>query len=31
MLSLVPEEGEAMQADFKTPATYGGDAVVTLR
>jgi flagellin FlaB len=30
-LSMIPESGSAVVADFKTPATYGTDKVVTLR
>ena len=30
-VSLIPETGSAVQADFKTPATYGSNQVVTLR
>ncbi|HUR69126.1 MAG TPA: archaellin/type IV pilin N-terminal domain-containing protein [Candidatus Thermoplasmatota archaeon] len=30
-VSLVPETGSAVIADFKTPATYGTDKVITLR
>ena len=30
-LSLIPEAGSAVIADFKTPATYGTDKVITLR
>lgn len=30
-LSLIPETGSAVVADFKTPATYGTDKVITLR
>ena len=30
-LSLIPETGSAVQADFKTPATYGTNTVITLR
>lgn len=30
-LSLIPETGSSVIADFKTPATYGTDKVITLR
>lgn len=30
-VSLIPESGAPVQADFKTPATYDSDAYVTLR
>jgi archaeal flagellin FlaB len=30
-VSLIPETGSPVQADFKTPSTYGSDAVITLR
>ena len=30
-LSLIPETGSAVAADFKTPATYGSDTTITLR
>jgi len=30
-VSLIPETGSAVQADFKSPATYGGDTQITLR
>ena len=30
-LTLIPETGASVQADFKTPATYGTDTTVTLR
>jgi len=30
-VSLIPEAGAPVQADFRTPATYGGDTYVTLR
>jgi flagellin FlaB len=30
-LSLIPETGTPVSADFKTPATYGDDLTVTLR
>lgn len=30
-VSLIPETGSPVQADFKTPPTYGYDLVITLR
>jgi hypothetical protein len=30
-LSLIPETGNPISADFKTPTTYGSDLVITLR
>ena len=30
-VSLIPETGSAVAADFKTPSTYGTDQVITLR
>lgn len=30
-VSLIPETGSPVQADFKTPATYGTDTTITLR
>jgi len=30
-VSLIPETGSAVPADFKTPATYGGNKEITLR
>jgi len=30
-LTLIPESGSPVDADFKTPATYGTDTTVTLR
>ena len=30
-VSLIPETGSAVQADFKTPSTYGSDTHITLR
>jgi flagellin FlaB len=30
-ISLIPESGSAVAADFSTPATYGTDTTVTLR
>ena len=30
-VSLIPETGSAVAADFKTPATYGTDTIITLR
>jgi archaellin len=30
-LDLIPETGSPVQADFKTPATYGTDTTITLR
>jgi archaellin len=30
-ISLVPETGAPVAADFKTPSTYGSDLIITLR
>jgi len=30
-VSLIPETGSSVQADFKTPSTYGTDTIITLR
>ena len=30
-VSLIPETGSPVESDFKTPATYGSDASITLR
>ena len=30
-LSLIPETGSAIEANFRTPATYSGDTYITLR
>jgi flagellin FlaB len=30
-LNLIPEAGGSVPADFRTPATYGSDTIVTLR
>ena len=30
-ISLIPESGSAVTADFTTPSTYGGDTYITLR
>ncbi len=30
-LSLVPETGAPVSADFKTPSTYGSDLIISLR
>ena len=30
-VTLTPETGSPVQADFKTPSTYGSDTVITLR
>jgi archaeal flagellin FlaB len=30
-ISLIPEQGASVVADFKTPATYGTDRIITLR
>lgn len=30
-ITLIPETGSPVQADFKTPATYGTDTTITLR
>ena len=30
-VSLIPETGSPVQADFKTPATYSSDTIITLR
>ena len=30
-MSLIPETGSPVESDFKTPATYGADATITLR
>ena len=30
-ITLIPETGSSVQADFKTPSTFGSDTIVTLR
>jgi flagellin FlaB len=30
-VSMIPETGSPVQADFKTPSTYGDDVIITLR